>query len=96
MPGGPTVGAFSEAVSEAGTIALKNGDTGVLFTDGVTEARNRDDEEFGEERLVECLYANHGAAPADMLRDVFVAVHVSAPAAEPTDDITVTVTPAGS
>lgn len=68
----------------------------VLFTDGVTEARNRDDEEFGEESSRGVPIRNHGAAPADMLRDVFVAVHAFCAAAEPTDDITVTVTPAGS
>ena len=36
-------------------IQLYEGDKLLLFTDGVTEARNADDEEFGEQRLQECL-----------------------------------------
>ena len=36
----------------------------LLFTDGVTEARNADGEEFGDQRLQECLssYAGRNAA----------------------------------
>ena len=34
----------------------------VLFSDGVTEAQNLDEEEYGEQRLVECLRAVGGSA----------------------------------
>ena len=37
------------------TIDLKSGDVLVAFTDGVTEALNVAEEEFGEERLKELL-----------------------------------------
>ena len=50
--GGPVLGVLSEAEYEQGTIALGGGDRVVLFTDGLSEARNADDEEFGEERLL--------------------------------------------
>ena len=36
-------------------LMLDPGDTLVLFSDGVTEAQNADEEEYGEARLVECL-----------------------------------------
>ncbi len=55
--GGPIVGAFGEVVFEEETLQLQNQETVVLFTDGVTEAINRDGDEFGEERLISCLAA---------------------------------------
>jgi sigma-B regulation protein RsbU (phosphoserine phosphatase) len=39
LPGGPIVGVFDEAVFEATTIRLEPGDTLLLYTDGLTEAR---------------------------------------------------------
>ena len=37
----------------------------MLYTDGVTEARNAQDEEFGEERLISAIIANRTcSAPA--------------------------------
>jgi len=40
---------------------LQSGDCLLLYTDGVTEAANAQDEEFGEERLLQLLLANSGA-----------------------------------
>jgi sigma-B regulation protein RsbU (phosphoserine phosphatase) len=39
LPGGPIVGVFDDAVFEAATIRLEPGDTLLLYTDGLTEAR---------------------------------------------------------
>jgi serine phosphatase RsbU (regulator of sigma subunit) len=50
--GGPVLGVFRTAGYEQGEVALEPGDTVVIYTDGVTEARNSADEEFGEERLI--------------------------------------------
>jgi len=50
--GSPLTGAFESAEFEDGDAIIDRGDTLVLYTDGVTEAR-RDGELFGEERLVE-------------------------------------------
>jgi serine phosphatase RsbU (regulator of sigma subunit)/limonene-1,2-epoxide hydrolase len=90
--GGPILGAFDTADFNEGAIHLGDGDTLVLFTDGVTEARNRHDEEFGEDRLLDCLRAHHRATPDDLLQRVFDAVRTFCDGADPTDDITVTVT----
>lgn len=49
--GGPIIGAFSNCVYEQETIQLESGDLLVAYTDGVTEARDADDHEFGEARL---------------------------------------------
>jgi sigma-B regulation protein RsbU (phosphoserine phosphatase) len=50
--GGLILGAFEEAAYSQGQIDLRPEDRLVMFTDGVTEAVNREEEEFGEKRLV--------------------------------------------
>lgn len=49
--GGTVVGMFPRARYEEGKIDLQAGDVLTIFTDGVPEALNPADEEFGEERL---------------------------------------------
>ena len=51
------VGAFSFATYEESTLHLEQGDTLVLYTDGISEPENGG-EEFGEERLHALLRAN--------------------------------------
>jgi sigma-B regulation protein RsbU (phosphoserine phosphatase) len=63
--GGPVLGVFSDAVYTQERIHVAAGDRLVLFTDGITEARRADDEEFGEERLVALACEHRGcSAPA--------------------------------
>jgi len=49
--GGSVVGMLPGLTYEEATIDLRTGDVLLAFTDGVTEAHNPDDEEFGDERL---------------------------------------------
>jgi sigma-B regulation protein RsbU (phosphoserine phosphatase) len=53
--GGTLVGAFANAVYEQAERQLKPGDTIVLFSDGIVEARNVEEEEFGEQRIRETI-----------------------------------------
>ena len=53
--GGTVLGVFPDAEYRTGEVALRSGDRLVLYTDGITEARNAEDEEFGEDRLVDAL-----------------------------------------
>jgi putative ABC transport system permease protein len=53
--GGTVVGMFPDIEYEEGTVELCPGDVLVAFTDGVPEAHNPEDEEFGEERLQQLL-----------------------------------------
>jgi sigma-B regulation protein RsbU (phosphoserine phosphatase) len=55
--GGAVLGVFSEWSYEQAEVALKPGDRLLLFTDGITEAENSSEEEFGEERLVKLAAA---------------------------------------
>jgi len=53
--GGTVVGLFPEMEYEEATVELRLGDVLLAFTDGVPEAHNPEDEEFGEERLRQLL-----------------------------------------
>jgi phosphoserine phosphatase RsbU/P len=50
--GGPVLGIFSDAGYDQGEVRLEPGDIVLIYTDGVTEAQNSAEQEFGEERLV--------------------------------------------
>jgi putative ABC transport system permease protein len=62
--GGTVLGLFSEVAYEEAAVEIRQGDLLVAFTDGVTEALNSEQEEFGEERLKELLRGMIGT-PAD-------------------------------
>jgi predicted permease len=53
--GGTVVGMFPETGYEEATVELRPGDVLLAFTDGVPEAHNPENEEFGEERLQQLL-----------------------------------------
>jgi sigma-B regulation protein RsbU (phosphoserine phosphatase) len=63
--GGPVLGVFPDRVYEQGQVAMQGGDRLVLYTDGITEARDSHDEEFGEQRLIDLVKDNRAcSAPA--------------------------------
>lgn len=66
---------------------LESGDLLTIFTDGVTEAANRNGEQFGEGRLLETLRANRDCESAVILRNVEGIVQQFA-AGDPQDDVT--------
>lgn len=74
---------------ERETLPLTAGDTFVLFSDGVSEAMNRDEAFYGEERLLEVLATHSGATPADLVAHVMADVRRFADGARQSDDITV-------
>lgn len=76
--------------SQAG-VTFEAGDVLVLYTDGVTEARNLDQEEFGEERLVAALRASADRSAEDALAHITAAVRSFALSAPQHDDITLIV-----
>jgi sigma-B regulation protein RsbU (phosphoserine phosphatase) len=65
--GGVPFGIKADAVYEAGVVTMAAGDWLVVFTDGVVEAVNEANAEYGEERLMSILHAGADASPATML-----------------------------
>jgi serine phosphatase RsbU (regulator of sigma subunit) len=90
--GGPAVGMFADARFDEERLSLNGGETLVLFSDGVPDARNRADEEFGQDRLVDSLLAGVGDGPRGVLDRVLASVREFCGGADPMDDITVAVT----
>ncbi|MCA1650182.1 MAG: serine/threonine-protein phosphatase [Acidobacteria bacterium] len=61
----PVLGVFPDGAYDQGQVAISTGDRVILFTDGITEARNAADEEFGEDQLIELARHNRAcSAPA--------------------------------
>jgi serine phosphatase RsbU (regulator of sigma subunit) len=73
---------------QTATIALEPGDCIVQFTDGVTDARNRDDIEFGVERTLEILRSGPPAA-RDIGQRLVGAVRQHSVGRAPHDDVTI-------
>jgi sigma-B regulation protein RsbU (phosphoserine phosphatase) len=69
-------------------ITLEEGDTFYLYTDGVTEAMNRDKELYGEDRLLNALNKYKFSSPKELLIDIKKEVDNFADGAEQADDIT--------
>ena len=59
-----------------------------LYTDGVPEATDANDELFGTDRMLEALNSDHDAKPEDILKNVRKAVDGFVKDAEQFDDLT--------
>ena len=57
------LGLFCDGRYSAARIRLNLGDALILYTDGITEARNSADQEYGPERLAALLPRSAGLAP---------------------------------
>src|SRR5260370_10281841 len=66
--GGPVIGLLDIALFKEASIALEQGDLFVAYTDGISEAMNVDDEEWGEERLADAI-VRCDALPAGQVID---------------------------
>ena len=65
--GGAVLGVFSDRTYEQARVSMRQGDRLVLYTDGITEARDQAGEEFGDDRLV-ALMRQHRACSAPSLQ----------------------------
>jgi sigma-B regulation protein RsbU (phosphoserine phosphatase) len=86
------LGIFDDASFEEESVQLAPGDRVVLYTDGITEAMNRAEEEFGEERLctlVRTLPTNLSAR--EVTERIVDDLHAFLDGEEPQDDVTVMV-----
>lgn len=89
--GGLVIGIMPGAEYEEGRTVLAPGDDLVLYTDGITEAVNPEEEMFGEERL-EALLAEHRHASAREIEEyVYSGIRDFVGAAAQSDDLTMVV-----
>ena len=86
---GLIAGLFPQATYTSLSADLAPGDTLVFFSDGVTEAMDPEEREFGEEQLVAGLLARPRASTKETGEGVFAAVKRHAAGGRQSDDITV-------
>ena len=86
--GGIPVGIFEDAVYQVGTARLERGDWLVIFTDGVVEAVNTKNVEYGEPALIQLVDRESGSAPAELLRSLMAGLDQFVGNTPQHDDIT--------
>ncbi|MDE0604572.1 MAG: SpoIIE family protein phosphatase [bacterium] len=85
---GIAVGIAADVVYTQESVTLEPGDTVVLYTDGVTEAMNADNQQFGMGRLAEVFEGNSPESATAANEAVFERVRIFAGDAPQSDDIT--------
>jgi serine phosphatase RsbU (regulator of sigma subunit) len=86
-PTASVLGMFEDWTCTIGQVTLQDGDTLVIFTDGITEAINEVEEEYGESRLLDTVH-RHAAGSAAALISAIVNDVQSFATTEQTDDLT--------
>ena len=89
--GGLILGAFPEATYESGEVALRKNDTLFFYSDGLTENFNSNDEEFGEERLLNLLVEHRFLGAEELKQKVMQEVINFSGGHSPYDDFTIVV-----
>jgi sigma-B regulation protein RsbU (phosphoserine phosphatase) len=82
-------GEFSVLCDQA--LTLDEGDVAVLYTDGVVEARNRKEKEYGPDRLLEVLRTHIDTPAKDLIHTLVTDVRHFARDGRQADDITLVV-----
>jgi len=90
-PGSTVVGVFESSVYKTEKLVLGKGDVIFMYTDGVTEAFNKEHEQFSEERLRKTLTLCRGRSAAVLTGRIMEEVRSFTQGAEQSDDITVMV-----
>src|SRR6266478_2300709 len=72
--GGLVLGVFANQTFKSDVTQLQSGDRLVLYTDGVTEACNSEDEEFGEDRLLRVLQQNASSSAVEIQKKILQSV----------------------
>ena len=86
--GGLPFGIQPEAKYESATVTLAPGDWLIIFTDGLVEAENAQQEEYGEARLLAAIEAGKSVEPAEMLKRLMAEVDLFVGNTPQHDDVT--------
>lgn len=89
--GGLLLGVVEQTVYEEGRISIEPGDVLTVYTDGVTEAMNTREEEFGEERLQAVLNSRSYLAAREIRDEIYREVLTYTGDRAQSDDLTLIV-----
>ena len=88
---GPIVGILPDAQFADTVVTLEPGDILTLFTDGVTEQENENDEQFSLDRLKHLIVSKESNPAPQLVADVTEAVSTFAGTKEQEDDLTIVI-----
>lgn len=89
--GGPVLGLLPEAVYVPQTVRMETGDTLILYSDGISEAANEREEEFGDQRVLNIASAASDLPPSEICEQIMHQVADFADTSEAPDDRTLMV-----
>ncbi len=92
---GPALGLIEAGTFSTHQVRLAPGTLLVAYTDGVSEAQNEADEEFGEDRLAQLIDRIRDRSAADICSTVLDSVRQFRGGRQDQDDVTVLVVKAG-
>jgi serine phosphatase RsbU (regulator of sigma subunit) len=88
---GPIVGILPDAQFSDTVVKLESGDILTLYTDGVTEQENENEDQFSIDRLKNLILSKENDSAATLVSDVAEAVSTFAGTKEQEDDLTLVV-----
>ncbi len=89
--GGPVLGLLPGATYEQAEIAVLPGDLLVVYSDGILEAANSLDEEFGEDRILPAIEESWAGSPTEICDAILAKVRIFLGKELPHDDQTLMV-----
>ncbi|NND70229.1 MAG: serine/threonine-protein phosphatase [Rhodothermales bacterium] len=89
--GSPAIGLMDEASFSAVETTMASGDVLVLYSDGITEARDTESEFFGDRRLEKLLKRGSGKPAGELGRDIIEAVDRFVQDAPQYDDVSLVI-----
>ncbi|MEX1138083.1 MAG: SpoIIE family protein phosphatase [Bacteroidota bacterium] len=89
--GGLVLSIMESSVYEEETLPLNTNDVVILYSDGITEAMNPEEEQFGEDRLLAVIQEHRSRSASELLDEIIKAAKHHAGKAPQADDMTVVV-----
>jgi sigma-B regulation protein RsbU (phosphoserine phosphatase) len=89
--GGPVIGLMEDCCYQQATVTLESGDLLVAYTDGVSEAMNGADDEWGEDQLKNAVRPDRTAPARELIDRVMTAADTFVAGAPQHDDMTLVV-----
>jgi serine phosphatase RsbU (regulator of sigma subunit) len=86
--GGLPLGIMPEAKYESASVALAPGDWLIIFTDGLVEAENARQDEYGESQLLTVINTSTSSTPAEMLKRMLAELDLFVGNTPQHDDVT--------
>ena len=89
--GGLIVGMMPSVPYEEETIPFNPGDLLVVYSDGITESMNAEEEEFGEQRFIDLILQNKNESPESLIEIIIKKVQEFSGCLTQADDVTLVI-----